>query len=294
MFVAMALNLLGMEKRILLPTDFSRNARNAIRFALDLYADRKCSFYFLNVYDVDGFSIEASEYRPERGQRSYEIEKRKSEERLEQLMKDLRPFSNQTKHNFHAIPSFNTLLEAVKEVIAQKDIDIVIMGTKGITGSRLAIFGTNAINIMDNVTECPILAIPENAIFKSPKEIVFPTDYKTPFKRRELKYLMNIAKMHGAFIRVLHIKQSANPKNPQQDYKELLEWILTEVDHSFHELEGINVQTGINAFIDSRNSDMVAFINENRGIFKKILSRSLAKELAYYSKVPILVLKNRA
>ena len=94
---------ISMEKRILLPTDFSKNARNAIRFTLDLYAERECSFYFLNVYDVDGFSIEASEFRPAEGQRSYEIEKRKSEESLEPLMKDLRPSSNNSKHTFHAV-----------------------------------------------------------------------------------------------------------------------------------------------------------------------------------------------
>ncbi len=29
-----------MDKRILLPTDFSQNALNAVRYALDLYADQ--------------------------------------------------------------------------------------------------------------------------------------------------------------------------------------------------------------------------------------------------------------
>ncbi|MCG2461764.1 universal stress protein [Flavobacteriaceae bacterium F89] len=282
-----------MDKRILLPTDFSKTARNAIRYALDLYADRKCSFHFLNVYQVDSYAITGSTYRPEEGQRSYEIEKRKSEERLEQLMKDLRPYSNIDKHTFHSITTYNSLLEAAKEVIAQKDIDIVVMGTKGITGSRTAIFGTNAINLMENVTECPVLAIPENATFGDPKEIVFPTDYKIPFKRRELKYLVNIAKKYGAYIRVLHIKRSKYPKPPQQRNQGLLKDLFKDVGHSFHELEGISVHTGINAFIDSRGSDMVAFINQKRGFFTKILSRSLAKELGCYSKVPVLVLKNR-
>ncbi len=42
-----------MDKRILLPTDFSKNALNAIRYALDLYQDQTCDFYFLNVYQVN-------------------------------------------------------------------------------------------------------------------------------------------------------------------------------------------------------------------------------------------------
>ena len=47
-----------MDKRILLPTDFSKNALNAIRYALDLYQDQNCDFYFLNAFMVNGYSID--------------------------------------------------------------------------------------------------------------------------------------------------------------------------------------------------------------------------------------------
>lgn len=59
-----------------MPTDFSKNARNVIRDTLDLYAEQICSFYFLNVYQEDGYGIGPSSFRPELGQRSYEIEKK--------------------------------------------------------------------------------------------------------------------------------------------------------------------------------------------------------------------------
>jgi nucleotide-binding universal stress UspA family protein len=196
-------------------------------------------------------------------------------------------------HTYRTLVTYNSLLEGVKDAIAGNDIEIIIMGTKGMSGSRTVIFGTNTINIMEKVTECPVLAIPEDVRFTPPKEIVFPTDYKKPFKRRELKYMINIAQMHDTFIRVLYIKNSAKWTKAQEENKELLETFFKDVGHSFHELEGMTVQAGINAFIDSRESDMVAFINRKHSFFGSILSKPLVKELGYHSKVPVLVLKDR-
>ncbi|NNE76631.1 MAG: universal stress protein, partial [Pricia sp.] len=166
-----------MDKRILLPTDFSKNALNAIKYALDLYADQKCDFYILNVYQVDGYNLDNAMMVPEPGERAFEAAKSRSEERFGKLMEQLRLLPENTKHTFHTISTYNALLEAVEDTIAKKDIDIVIMGTKDASKSRTVIFGTNTINLMENVTECPVLAVPEHIRFSQPKEIVFPTDY---------------------------------------------------------------------------------------------------------------------
>lgn len=282
-----------MDKKILLPTDFSKNALNAVRYALDLYADENCTFYFLNVYQVNGFSIDGSAYRPEPGQGSYEIEKRQSEEAFEKLMQMLRLHSEIPNHSYETISTYNTLFDATKDIIAKKDIDLIIMGTQGLTGSRTVIFGTNTVTIMEGITECPVLAIPAKFGFKPPKEIVFPTDYKSTFKRRELQYIIDIAQLHRGFIRILHVKKSKKLTEAQQENKDLLASIFTDVQHSFHELEDIPIRAGINTFIESRDSHMVAFIDHNRNFFSKIVSKPLVKELGYHSKVPVLVLRNR-
>ncbi|WP_420845139.1 universal stress protein [Maribacter litopenaei] len=48
-----------MNKRILIPTDFSKNALNAARYAFDLYAKLNCEFYFLNVFNLDGYTTKS-------------------------------------------------------------------------------------------------------------------------------------------------------------------------------------------------------------------------------------------
>ena len=166
------------------------------------------------------------------------------------------------------------------------------MGSRGLTNSKILTYGTNAVDIMEKVTESPVLAIPENVRFSPPKEIVFPTDYKTIYKKKELNYLLEIAKMHNSFIKVLHINEELKLSEVQKNNKQLLESILENTDHSFHNLRGIKVHTGISAFLTSRKSDMVAFINKKHRFFDNILSKPLVKELGYHSRIPVLVLNN--
>lgn len=283
-----------MEKRILLPTDFSKNALNAIRYALSLYKEQQCDFYFLNVYQVAGYNLENAMMVPEPGEIAFEAAKSKSKLRFKELKQILSLNHQNPKHTYHTISTFSYLFEAVENAIAKYDIDIIVMGTKGSTGLHTTIYGTNTINLMEKVTECPVLAIPEDVRYATPREIVFPTDYKTPFKRRELNYLVEIGKMQGTAIRILHIKEKGKLTKAQQNNKELLENILKDIDHSSHSLEGVKVHTGINAFIESRNSDMVAFLNKKHRFFGSMWSKPLVKELGYHSRVPVFTLNDHS
>ncbi|EGV42538.1 universal stress protein [Bizionia argentinensis JUB59] len=281
-----------MDKRILILTDFSKEALNAARYALDLYADRKCTFYFLNTYYADGYSIDSHNYT-DFGRRTFDNQEPKTEEQFKSLIEVLNLQSNDPIHTYNTIFANNALLEAVDDVVAKHDIDIIIMGAKGMTSSRPVAFGMNTINVMENSKACPVLAIPEDVVFKTPRKIVFPTDYKTPFKRRELKYLINIAGTHGTDIQVIHIKESDKLTKEQQDNKKLLVTLFKDVDHSFHELNGMTVLEGINAFIERHESDMVAFINQKSNFFSRLVSKPLVKDLGYQSHVPVLVLRHR-
>lgn len=282
-----------MNTQILMPTDFSDNSLNAIRYALKLYAASECTFYLMHIYEINPFSMQNSAYIiPEEGHEPHAIAKENAEKKFEKFIKKVKSISENPKHEFKTIITYDLILKAVKEEVAKHDIDIIVLGTKGKTGSASVLFGTNALTLMEGVKECPVLAVPEDLDMEPPKEIVFPTDYKDPFKQRELVYLIDIALAHKAHISILHVKESKQLNQQQLDGKALLVSILSEVDHSFHELEDVGVQAGINTFIEVRKSDMIAFINHKHSFFSNLFSKPLVKKLGYYSKVPVLVLND--
>lgn len=280
-----------MKKRILLPTDFSKNALNAIRYAMELYQEVPCDMYFLNAFQVSGYSID-SVTPPDAEDRAYITAKEDSETGLVKLLDTLDLHFDNPNHHYHTIATHNSLLFGIKNTIARYDIDLVIMGTKGVTGAESIIFGTNTVNVMEGVTECPVLAIPQDYRYSPPKEIVFPTDYKVAYKRRELNYLLDIASLHKASIHVLHIKKEIQLSRQQESNMELLKAILKGTEHSFHTLENMNVHKGIGAFVEGRESEMIAFINRKHTFLGKILSRPLVQELGYHYSIPVLALND--
>ncbi|WP_222983484.1 universal stress protein [Flagellimonas meishanensis] len=280
-----------MDKRILLPTDYSKNALNAIRYAQQLYAKVQCDFYVLNAFQASGYSLE-SMMVPEPGERFYEMARKESEEGMHRLMEMLKIHPENPNHRFHTICTFNSLVEAIKHVINKKDIDVVIMGTKGITASKARIFGTNTVTVMERIKDCPVIAVPSTYVFEVPRKIVFPTDYKTDFKRKEMRYLIEIAQLHDSKINVVHVDRNKDGKldHKEMTNKKLLQDILDGTDYEMHLLPAVKVSDGINLFVETKGADMIVFMNRRHLFFGSILSNPLVKEIGYDPKVPILEL----
>ena len=278
-----------MKKKVLLPTDFSRNAWNAISYAVDLFKNQECEFYILNVFNAPGYALD-SMMVPEPNEKQYEEVKEKSEQGLRKTLERLSFRDESPIHKFFMISQFNNLLEAIKEVIDKKDIQIVVMGTKGATDANNLIYGSNTVLAMEKIRNCPILAIPKEVVYKEPKEIVFPTNFKTSFKHRELQYLIEIAKISNAAIRILYISKSDELTAEQENNKVLLEENFDGLTYSFHTLHNVDVNGGLSAFVESRDSDMITFINRKHSFFGSIFSRPMVKDLGYHAKVPVLTL----
>ena len=279
-----------MKRKILLPTDFSKNAWHAITYAIELYKNTFCDFYILNVFSATSNVID-SLINKEPGSELYETARLQSEDGLSKVldMLTLKNYDN-PKHHFEIISKFNNPIEAIKNVVEEKDIEMIVMGTKGETESRTKVFGRVAIDVMEKARNCPVIVVPELAKHTLPKEIVFPTSFKTHLKKRELNYLLELAKNCNASIKVLHILKEEKLNKEQLNNKKLLEEYFEDVDYSFHSLSHIDLPLGINCFIESRDSDMVAFINKKHTFFGSMLTHPLVKELGYTSKVPIFVM----
>jgi len=279
-----------MKRKILLPTDFSNNSWLAINYGMQLFKDEACDFYLLNAFSGTNNLIK-NIINMESGGDFYKEAKEKSEENLSKILDRLIINKHgDPKHNFKTISVFNDPIEAIKDIVEQKDIEIIIMGTKGKTNDKGTVFGSVAVYVMEKVRNCPVIVVPESAKHALPKEIVFPTSYKTHYKRRELSYLANIAKKCDATIAILHISKENGLDENQKEHKQMLKDIFEDVKYTFHYLSHYSVESAVNIFVESRDSDMVAFINKKHKFFGSILTNPMVKGISFHSKVPILVM----
>ena len=114
-------------RKILLPTDFSDNAQNAINYALNLYQNEKCIFYLLNTYTPIIYSYD---YQMNAGGYLGEIAdvvRENSIRKLNEVEKKVTEKFKNPKHHFEIVSSFNLLTDEIKEKLDQFSIDLIIM-----------------------------------------------------------------------------------------------------------------------------------------------------------------------
>lgn len=283
-----------MRKKILIPTDFSENAWNALNYAINLFRAETCDFYLLNVYQRYHLTTDVL-LDPKPGNPEFEKAKKDSERGLEKLKGEILSKSEDTNHGFELISTYNSVLDAIIETVKTKGIEMIVMGTKGKNNSAQKIYGSTAVDVMEKVMYCPSIIVPENSKFVegAKKEIVFATNFMTFYKRRELKDLINTARLYNAAIRVLHIQNYKKLTAEQERNRGMLQDIVEDVEHSFHTLTDVPVVEGINSFIVSRNSHMLAIINKQHNFFYSIFLQPLVKEIGHDALVPVLVMHHK-
>lgn len=273
------------KQHILLPTDFSDNAWNALIYVLKLYENDLCEFYFL--HSISMF-IPATTLNS--GKLADTVAQSAKEELLE--LKKLAEDSNaNANHNFHIILSKDALSNAIEHQVKKLNIDLVVMGTKGVTGAKHLFLGSNTVNVIKKMRLCPVLLIPEVYDFVVPKQIAFPTDFNRVYNLIEIKALTNMAFIYNSKIRVLHIENEKTLSKVQEKNMESLLSSLSDYETSLHWMPRYaNLTKEINDFIEELNIDVLAMVNYKHSIVESLVNEPVIKKLGHHIKIPFLVI----
>ena len=275
-------------RRILIPTDFSENSFNAIKYGLQLLRE-KCTIYLLHVNPIPVYSAAGSRLAtaPRVMEHSLVLENKRC---MENLLKRIKTFPGYQKHTFLTITESDHFVECIKREVLEKNIDLILMGTKGATGLKKVSLGSNTSAVITKV-KCPLLAIPEDAKYRQPREIAFPTDYHLSYDIKVLDNLIEVLSANNATLRVLHISRKGEELTEEQKRnKDFLHDYLNEVPHTFHTLTGSRLETSVQCFVESRDIDIVAMVAKNLNFFQRILFRPAVEEISYHMEIPFLVL----
>ncbi|MCG9970362.1 universal stress protein [Christiangramia crocea] len=280
-----------MEKKILIPTNFSKYAWNALIYGLAIYKNQACSFFLFNSYASQHFLGEnISILKESEGHTA----KEKSEHGLDKLLKGLSFRKENPRHQFETISYNGSLTEGLQEAVDTHGIDLILMGAPGDNAAINSAYDNSITKVIEKIENCPVLVIPEliqlSKDFK--REIVFPTNFRNGFKLRELKALIDISDFLNAAVRVLYIDtDNKGMTDEQKAQKENLASLFSDIECSFHTLTKANVTTAVHLFIESRDSDLLALYKRKQGFFSKLFNQTLIEEVDFHASVPILILK---
>ncbi|PQV50448.1 nucleotide-binding universal stress UspA family protein [Jejuia pallidilutea] len=277
-------------RRVLVPTDFSDNALNAINYALEFFKYEICVFYFMHAYQDDIYTNEALLTRKTL-EKATNLVSKKSKKQLEDVLKIVKEKHPNPRFTYRTISSNNVLVDEADKIVDNENIDIIVMGTQGKTDNRKLTFGSHTLQVLKYV-ECPVLAIPRNYKYTQPKHVLFPTNYLIPYKRRELKLLCEMLAPFRARVDMLYVAKSDKLSMRQEDNKAFIEETLCKNDTHFYTVNKKHVSEAINDYIAEYKIDMLVMVNTRHSHLENILYQSSIDKISLNVGIPFLALQN--
>ncbi|WP_378187632.1 universal stress protein [Aquimarina sp. W85] len=277
-------------QKIIVPTDFSENALNALYYAVELFKYEYCEFYIIHAYADEVYNNNDMTSRKRFEENKASVLKH-SEGTLTSLRDDLLLVSPNPRHTYITLSLFGSLVDETNELVDKENIDSIVMGTRGKTDDRTITFGSYTLQVLKYV-KCPVLAIPSEYKYTQPKNILFPTDFKLPYKRRELKILHCLAKSYRSVIHFLYVSKYERLAFRQDDHKLFLSETLAGNKIEFHTVNSDDVTMSINESISRYEVQMLVMINSRQSYLESLLYESKIDTIGLHLKVPFLVMQN--
>lgn len=278
-------------KKIVIPTDFSDNAWNATKYALELFKDEECIFFLVNTYTpaIANSRFMAAAVNGTPIEDGVSLASKKG---LQTIVKKVKKSYNNPKHSFKTISSFSLLVDEIKEIVEEKNIDLIVTGTKGSSGVKEIFMGSNTVRIIKSIKNCPVLAIPELFDYSSPLEMAFATDFNRFYSLSELQPLITLAKTFKSVIRIVHVQYEIKALTELQHFNlGMLRKYFEEVEHYVHTVSELNsISKTLEIFSSELDIHLLAMLNYQHSYMEKMTREPVVKRIAFHTQIPLLVI----
>lgn len=271
-------------KNILVPTDFSHCAFEALQVAANLAKKSGATLHLAHFYEkpLAGISLE-----------------------IQVDLEALRSLKEEIKEEMGRLVTFDFMdgLEVVTHFIPEMklweafhtntiiDIDFVVMGSHGASGFKEFFLGSNA-QKMIQMSPVPVLTVKDFADMESIRDVVFASNF---YEENEGNFesIRDFVSAMDARVHLLHV---VTPTNfVATDYSEkLMEDFAAAVglgNYTINIYNAMSVEAGILAFTEKSGAGMIAMETHGRTGFAHFFNGSVAEQVANHMAVPFLSMR---
>lgn len=277
-------------KNILVPTDFSDNAWDALTYAIRMYDDIPCCFYILNTFEVNPSPVSSTMHQFG-ARKIYEILNNESRDELQKLLKHLNENMLNDKHTYKTVSRSGALVPIVQDIVHKENIDMIVMGTTGASGLKEVFMGSNTVKVVKHINTCPIISVPEKYVYEEPTKVVFATDFKNHLGEMELRSLIELQIIHNFKIHFFYVKKNSELSEKQQYNMRLLKNNFSEDVFVINENQSdTSLSEIITEFAEDQEVNMICLVNHEHSFIEKLTHEPVIKKVSFHSAIPLLIL----
>jgi nucleotide-binding universal stress UspA family protein len=263
-------------KTILVPIDFSKNAHNALNYAIGMANERSAKLLLLHVYQQKGENISRST--------------KQKNDKLHILCTQI-DTAQQVQCSSQITEGIVT--DCIEKMTAIEKIDWLVMGTKGAKGIKEIYFGSNAKRTSQKA-HCPVIIVPKNAQYRGIHNIAFYCSYyDTEASLSILLQIIEFAKFYNSHIYVFQINDEECIMEEEkvffEKFKKSVQRATKFKNIEFHLLSGNDDEARLESILHHTNSDLLAISANNRLMMEKIFGEKTKNKSINRRHIPLAV-----
>jgi len=282
------------RKTILFPTDFSESAASAFRYALLLADKINADIQLLHVIYPGGDPLDY----PVLIASSTQIQIEAAKERMAKVVEN---GVTQVLEQLKNAPVLNrsveigTPVQSIISLARLKDIDLIVMGSKGENRSRVEKwFGSVAEGVVRKTT-CPVLIVPQKQEFQSINFMAYATNTSDA----DPMILWRTTQLLNGFNPMIHIvhffeegKEDLKAEAKLEEMHRYFEERTPGIAFKMHKLKGVSLKKELSSFLEANDVNLLVMFRPHHTLWDRFFISS-TKEMAYYTQQPLLVMPEK-
>jgi len=281
-------------KRILVPTDFSSHAENALKVAAKLAKKHDGEIYLLHMLNLPVHLLSDNDTVPDNfgtsdagGPPEAMFYMKMAHRRFQDIL-DADYLADITVHE--TIQN-HQIFEGIIDTAHKHNVDLIVMGSQGASGVEEMIIGSNTEKVV-RTSDVPVLVIKKEHTDFEINSLIFPCEFTNEYKNSFLK-VVEFANKLDAKIHLLMVN-TPNKFITTAAAEERMNNFIADVnlkDVSLNIYNDVSIEKGIMNFSETVDADIIAMSTHGRKGLSHFFNGSLSEELVNHAKRPVVTFK---
>jgi len=269
-------------KTLIVVTDFSPAASNAVNYAADMALTINANLLLLHVYQLPVIYLEVPLAYTEDEMRQ-DAEKSIHRLRTDLLLKKGSQIKIDTELRL------GDFFDELQAVCSKVKPYAVVMGSQGTTATERFFFGGNTVHAMKHLT-WPLITVPIDATFSTIKNIGLAFDFEKEVDDTPVEEIKILLKDFSAELHILNTGKETY-FNPDTVFRsKVLGDMLAPLLPQYHFISSDQIDQGIMDFSLKNKIDLLIVLPKRHSFFDQLIHKSQSKQLVLHSHVPVMAI----
>lgn len=256
---------------IVVPTDFSAPAENAMMYAGNIAKRTGATIYLLHVYqvpvsmnDVPVMLVSAEELKKNADSQLFS-----ARDTLQKRYPDI---------EIKTEARLGDAIDEVNELCRQLSPELIIVGRHGATGVERLLFGSTSLSLIRH-TDVPVIVVPDTYTGSLIKNIAIAAEQVV--EGIPVQTIRNFAEEMNASLHVIHVQLA---KTEARELHQLVPGLTAEYT-TIHDTEFIH---GIQSYAEANNIDLIIVLPKKHTLIERMFFKPHTTELMENLSLPLM------